>query len=159
LLTSPEYRQQLEENGKRLVSRRFQGATSAPKAKSEKGFTQQAPAPNTELIDNDMDGGRKERRRCIQCMVKKNGLISENKTAIKNATNILSSSARKVSKSVSINYIKTVSMVTAKPKTSKNRKTGSDAASTNSTEQSSSPYTTFFKLEKIKCGSPVVSLN
>jgi hypothetical protein len=45
---------------------------------------------------------------------KKNGLISENKTAIKNATNILSSSARKVSKSVSTNYIEAVSLVTAK---------------------------------------------
>ena len=56
-------------------------------------------------------------------MVKKNGLISENKTAIKNATDILSSSARKLSKSISTDYIEAVSLVTAKPKTSKNRKT------------------------------------
>ncbi|HEY9671555.1 MAG TPA: hypothetical protein V6D11_08945 [Waterburya sp.] len=92
-------------------------------------------------------------------MVKKNGLIIENKTAIKNATNILSSSARKVSKSVSNNYIEAVSLVTAKSKTGKNRKISSDAAFTNSTEQSSSPYPTFFKPKKIKCSSPVVSLN
>jgi hypothetical protein len=92
-------------------------------------------------------------------MVKKNGLISENKTAIKNATNILSSSATKVSKSVSINYIKAVSLVTAKPKTSKNRKTSSNAAFTNSTKQPSSPYPTFFKPKKIKCSYPVVPLN
>ena len=80
-------------------------------------------------------------------MVKKNGLISENKTAIKNATSILSSAARKVSKSVSINYIETVSLVTAKPKKSKNREISSDAAFTNSTKQPLSPYTTFFKPE------------
>jgi hypothetical protein len=48
-------------------------------------------------------------------MVKKNGLIIENKTAIKNATNILSSAATKVSKPVSTNYIEAVSLVTAKP--------------------------------------------
>jgi hypothetical protein len=92
-------------------------------------------------------------------MVKINGLISENKTAIKNATDILSSSATKVSKSVSTHYIEVVSLVTAKSKTSKNRKIGSNAASTYSTEQPSSPYTTFFKPKKIKCSSPVVSLN
>jgi hypothetical protein len=92
-------------------------------------------------------------------MVKKNGLISENKTAIKNATDILSSSATKVSESVSTDYIEAVSLVTPEPQTSKNRKIGSDAAFTNSTEQPSSPHTTFFKPEKIKCGSPVVSLN
>jgi hypothetical protein len=45
----------------RAFSHELQGATSAPKARSEKGFTQQAPAPNTEIIDNEMDGGRKER--------------------------------------------------------------------------------------------------
>jgi hypothetical protein len=83
-------------------------------------------------------------------MVKNNGLISENKTAIKNATNILSSTARKVSKSVSTNYIEAVSLVTPKPKTSKNRKIGSNTASTNSTEQPSSPHTAFFQPEKIK---------
>jgi hypothetical protein len=49
-------------------------------------------------------------------MVKKNGLIKENKTAIKNATNILSSAVTKVSKSVSTNYIEAVSLVNAKPK-------------------------------------------
>ena len=112
----------------------LQGATSAPKARGEKSFSRQAPAPNTELIDKDIDGGRKERRRCTQCMVKKNGLINENKTAIKNVTNILSSAVTKVSKSVSTNYIEAVSLVTAKPKTSKNRKIGSNAASTHSTE-------------------------
>jgi hypothetical protein len=52
-------------------------------------------------------------------MVKRNGLISENKTALKNATDILSSSATKVSKSVSTHYIEVVSLVTAKSKTSK----------------------------------------
>lgn len=137
----------------------IQGATSAPKASGEKGFTQQAPPPNTELIDNDLDGGRKRRRRCTQCMVEKNGLIRENKTAIKNATNILSSAATKVSKSVSTNYIETVSLVTPKPKTSKNRKIGSNAAFTNSAEQPSSPYPTFSKPKKIKCSAFVVSLN
>ncbi len=142
-----------------MLSRPFQGATSAPKANGENGFTQQAPAPNTEPIDNEMDGGRKERRRCTQCMVEKDGLIRENKTAIKNATDILSSAATKVSKSVSTNYIETVSLATPKPKTSKNRKIGSDAAFTNSAEQPSSPYTTFFKPEKAKCSSFVVSLN
>jgi len=122
--------------GKLIASkgRNLQGATSAPKARVEKGFTRQAPAPNTEIIDKDIDGGRKGRRRCTQCMVKKNGLISENKTAIKNVTNILSSSSAKVSKSVSTNYIEAVSLVTSKPKTGKNRKIGSDAAFTNSTE-------------------------
>ncbi len=69
-----------------------------------------------------------------RCMVKKNGLISENKTALKNATNILSSSARKVSKSISTNYIEAVNLVTPKPQTGKNRKISSDAAFTNSTE-------------------------
>jgi hypothetical protein len=92
-------------------------------------------------------------------MVKKNGLISENKTAIKNVTNILSSSSAKVSKSVSTNYIEAVSLVTSKPKTGKNRKIGSHTAFTHSTEQPSSPYTTFFILEKIKCSSAMVSLN
>jgi hypothetical protein len=72
--------------------------------------------------------------RRTQCMVKKNGLINENKTDIKNATNILSSSAPEVSKSVSTNYIEAISLVTAKPKTSKNRKIGSNTASTHSTE-------------------------
>jgi len=67
-------------------------------------------------------------------MVKKNRLIIENKTAIKNATNILSSAVTKVSKPVSSNYIEAVSLVTAKPKTSKNRKIGSNTASTHSTE-------------------------
>jgi hypothetical protein len=67
-------------------------------------------------------------------MVKKNGLISENKIAIKNATNILSRSATEVSKSISTNYIEAVSLATAKPQTSKNRKIGSNAASTHSTE-------------------------
>ena len=43
-------------------------------------------------------------------MVEKNGLIRENKTAIKNATDILSSAATKSSKSVSTNYM--VCMVT-----------------------------------------------
>jgi hypothetical protein len=90
----------------------LEGATSAPKASREKGFTQQGLAPNTELIDNEMDRGRKERRRCTQCMVEKDGLMRENKTAIKNATDILSSAATKVSKSVSTNYIETVSLVT-----------------------------------------------
>jgi hypothetical protein len=80
-------------------------------------------------------------------MVKKNGLISENKTTIKNATDILSSSATKVSEPVSTDYIEAVSLVTPEPKTSKNRKIGSDAAFTHSTEQPSSPHTTFFKLE------------
>jgi hypothetical protein len=92
-------------------------------------------------------------------MVEKDGLIRENKTAIKNATDILSSAATKVSKSVSTNYIETVSLVTPKPQTSKNRKIGSIAAFTNSGEQPSSPYTTFFKPEKIKCSSFVVPLN
>jgi hypothetical protein len=73
----------------------------------------------------------------------------ENKTAIKNATDILSSAATKVSKSVSTNYIETVSLVTPKPKTSKNRKIGSDAAFTNSAEQPSSPYTTFLSLKRL----------
>jgi hypothetical protein len=91
-------------------------------------------------------------------MVKNNGLISENKTAIKNATNILSSTARKVSKSISTNYIEAASLVTPKPKTSKDRKIGSNTASTNSAEQPSSPHPAFFKPEKIKCSSPVVSL-
>jgi hypothetical protein len=71
-------------------------------------------------------------------MVEKNGLIGENKTTIKNATDILSSAATKVSRSVSTNYIETVSLATPKPKTSKNRKIGSDAAFTNSAEQPSS---------------------
>jgi hypothetical protein len=55
-------------------------------------------------------------------MVKKNGLISENKTAIKNATDILSSSAAKVSEPASTDYIEAISLVTKQPKTSKNRK-------------------------------------
>ncbi len=92
-------------------------------------------------------------------MVKKNGLISKNKTVIKNATNILSSSATKVSKSISTNYIEAVNLVTPKPQTSKNRKIGSDAAFTHSTKQPSSPHTTFLKPKKIKCSSPVVPLN
>jgi hypothetical protein len=46
-------------------------------------------------------GGARGVSRRILCMVKKNGLISENKTAIKNATNILSSSVAKISKSIS----------------------------------------------------------
>jgi hypothetical protein len=53
-------------------------------------------------------------------MVKKNGLISENKTAIKNATDILPSSAAKVFEPASTDYIKAVSLVTPEPKTSKN---------------------------------------
>jgi len=51
-------------------------------------------------------------------MVKKNGLIIENKTAIKNATDILSSSSAKVSESASTDYIETVSLVTPKPQKS-----------------------------------------
>jgi hypothetical protein len=47
--------------GKLSIPLKLQGATSAPKARSEKGFNQQAPTPNTEVIDNDMDGaGRKD---------------------------------------------------------------------------------------------------
>jgi hypothetical protein len=80
-------------------------------------------------------------------MVKKNGLISENKTAIKNATDILPSSAAKVFEPASTDYIEAVSLVTPEPKTSKNRKIGSDVTFTHSTEQPSSPYTTFFKSE------------
>jgi hypothetical protein len=67
-------------------------------------------------------------------MVKKNGLIIENKTALKNATDILSSSATKVSDSGSTDYIEAVSLFTPVPKTSKNRKIGSDTAFTNTTE-------------------------
>jgi hypothetical protein len=41
-------------------------------------------------------------------------------------------------------------LVVPKSKTGKNRKIGSDAAFTHSTEQPSSPYTTFFKLTQKK---------
>jgi hypothetical protein len=145
--------------GLALLASGVQGATSAPKARYQEGLTRQASTPKTKVLDNATGRRSKTWSRCARCMVKNNGLISENKTAIKNATNILSSTARKVSQSVSTNYIEAVSLVTPKPQTSKNRKISSNTASTNSTEQPSSPHTAFFKPEKIKCGSPVVSLN
>jgi hypothetical protein len=64
-------------------------------------------------------GGARGVSRRILCMVKKNGLISENKTAIKNATNILSSSAAKISNSISTNYIEAINLATSKSKTGK----------------------------------------
>ncbi len=82
----------------------------------------------------------------ILYMVKKNGLISENKTATKMLPIFYQVQLQKYL-NVSTNYIEAVNLVVPKSKTGKNRKIGSDAAFTHSTEQPSSPYTTFFKPE------------
>ena len=44
-----------------MYGKKVQGATSAPKARIEEGLTGQAPVPNTELIDKEIDGGRNSR--------------------------------------------------------------------------------------------------
>jgi hypothetical protein len=51
----------IQDSNKDAVPTTLQGATSAPKARGKRGCTRQAPTPNTELIDNEMDGGRNEK--------------------------------------------------------------------------------------------------
>jgi len=81
---------------------KLQGATSAPKARVQEGFTWQAPRQISSFLTMQRAGGARLVSSSKLCVVKKNGLISENKTAIKNATDILSSSTAKVSKSETI---------------------------------------------------------
>lgn len=70
-----------------------------------------------------------------------------NKTVIKNVAFILSNVTRKIPESITVNYLKNVGVVTTVSKTSKNRKTGSNATFTHTTEQSATTFTKVLNLD------------
>jgi uncharacterized protein YfiM (DUF2279 family) len=91
--------------------------------------------------------GKKERSRKL------------NKTVIKNAADILSNIATKISHPIATNYPKNAGMATTTSKASEDRKTGSNLTFTDTTEQSAA---TFAKILKSRCferSVAVVSLN
>jgi hypothetical protein len=92
----------------------FRGRQAPPKPDTKRVGHVWLPRQIPSFLTMKQAGGARGVSRRILCMVKKNGLISENKTAIKNATNILSSSAAKLSKSISTNYIEAINLATSK---------------------------------------------
>jgi hypothetical protein len=139
----------------------LEGATSKVKENKEKGFSHYTSCKNGEkmrLIDNELCRGKMSTSG-EQFHGKKERSRKLDKTVIKNVAFILSNVTRKIPESITVNHPENVGVVTTVSKTSKNRKTCSHIAFTNTTKQSATTLTKVLNFECFEHRAAMVSHN